>query len=120
MGFKIKAVFIFLIFAVIYIILFKTIIYIIFYHFPLFSKFVINVQISLLFFISQKYIIYLFFRSVVVNGSVEHVHSNGQHVEYRLGDCFGVQPIAQTQYNDGEIRTLADDCEFILVRKKTR
>uniref|UniRef100_A0A915M7G6 Uncharacterized protein n=1 Tax=Meloidogyne javanica TaxID=6303 RepID=A0A915M7G6_MELJA len=53
--------------------------------------------------------------SVVVNGSVEHVHSNGQHVEYRLGDCFGVQPIAQTQYNDGEIRTLADDCEFILV-----
>uniref|UniRef100_A0A1I8BBE6 PDZ domain-containing protein n=1 Tax=Meloidogyne hapla TaxID=6305 RepID=A0A1I8BBE6_MELHA len=53
--------------------------------------------------------------SVVVNGSVEHVHSNGQHLEYRLGDCFGVQPIAQTQYNDGEIRTLADDCEFILV-----
>jgi len=52
---------------------------------------------------------------VVVNGAVEHVHSNGQRAEYRVGDCFGVQSVAQAQYNDGEIRTLADDCEFVLV-----
>lgn len=53
--------------------------------------------------------------SVVINGSVEHVHSNGHRVEYRVGESFGVQPIAQAQYMDGEIRTLADECEFVLV-----
>jgi uncharacterized cupin superfamily protein len=52
-----------------------------------------------------------------VNGAVEHVHQNGERIEYRVGDCFGVKPTAQAQYNDGQIRTLADDCEFVLVGK---
>uniref|UniRef100_A0A914GUX5 Rap guanine nucleotide exchange factor 2 n=1 Tax=Globodera rostochiensis TaxID=31243 RepID=A0A914GUX5_GLORO len=39
--------------------------------------------------------------SVVVNGSVEKLHSDGQRTE-----C---------QFNDGEIRTMVNDCEFILV-----
>jgi hypothetical protein len=54
---------------------------------------------------------------VVVNGSVEQIHSDGRRVEHRVGDCFGARPIPQAQYNDGLIRTLADDCEFVLVRK---
>jgi len=62
-------------------------------------------------------LIFLIKRSVVVNGSVEHIHSNGHRVEYRVGDCFGVQPICQAQFNDGEIKTLTDDCEFVLVGK---
>ena len=49
-----------------------------------------------------------------MNGAVEHVHSNGQRAEYRVGDCFGAQSVAQAQYHDGEVRTLADDREFVL------
>uniref|UniRef100_A0A183CCX3 Rap guanine nucleotide exchange factor 2 n=1 Tax=Globodera pallida TaxID=36090 RepID=A0A183CCX3_GLOPA len=53
--------------------------------------------------------------SVVVNGSVEKLHSDGQRTECQVGDCFGAKPIAQSQFNDGEIRTMVNDCEFILV-----
>lgn len=51
----------------------------------------------------------------MVNGVVEHIKPNGERVEYRLGDCFGAQPLPQVQYNEGEMRTLVDDCEFVLV-----
>uniref|UniRef100_A0A1I7SEU5 Rap guanine nucleotide exchange factor 2 n=1 Tax=Bursaphelenchus xylophilus TaxID=6326 RepID=A0A1I7SEU5_BURXY len=53
--------------------------------------------------------------SVVVNGAVETVKPNGERLEYRLGDAFGAQPQPQPQFNDGETRTLCDDCEFVLV-----
>uniref|UniRef100_A0AC34FF08 Rap guanine nucleotide exchange factor 2 n=1 Tax=Panagrolaimus sp. ES5 TaxID=591445 RepID=A0AC34FF08_9BILA len=53
--------------------------------------------------------------SVVVNGAVEHVKPNGERREYRLGDCFGAEPIPDAQYHDGEMRTLVEDCEFVLV-----
>ncbi|KAL3119674.1 hypothetical protein niasHT_006760 [Heterodera trifolii] len=53
--------------------------------------------------------------SVVVNGCVEHLHMDGKRTEYQVGDCFGAKPIAQPQLNDGEIRTMVNDCEFILV-----
>jgi signal-transduction protein with cAMP-binding, CBS, and nucleotidyltransferase domain len=52
--------------------------------------------------------------SLVVNGAVEHVKSStGERSEYRLGDCFGAQAIEQTQFHDGELRTLIDDCEYV-------
>uniref|UniRef100_A0A7E4ZSZ7 Rap guanine nucleotide exchange factor 2 n=1 Tax=Panagrellus redivivus TaxID=6233 RepID=A0A7E4ZSZ7_PANRE len=53
--------------------------------------------------------------SVIVNGAVEHVKPNGDRIEYRLGDCFGAEPIPAAQFNEGEMRTLVDDCEFVLV-----
>ncbi|KAI1715562.1 rasGEF domain-containing protein [Ditylenchus destructor] len=53
--------------------------------------------------------------SVVVNGVVEHVKASGERIIYRLGDCFGAQPSTQVQHQDGEMRTVVDDCEFVLV-----
>lgn len=52
---------------------------------------------------------------MIVNGAVELVKPNGDRIEYRLGDCFGAEPIPQIQYNEGEMRTLVEDCEFVLV-----
>lgn len=41
--------------------------------------------------------------------------SNGELIIYRLGDCFGAEPTSNLQYQDGEMCTLVDDCEFVLV-----
>ncbi|KAI6189040.1 hypothetical protein M3Y98_00419400 [Aphelenchoides besseyi] len=53
--------------------------------------------------------------SVIVNGAVEHLRQGERIAEYRLGDAFGAEPIPRIQYMDGEMRTLLDDCEFVLV-----
>ena len=46
---------------------------------------------------------------------MEHIKPNGERAEYRLGDCFGAEPIPTAQYHEGEMRTLVEDCEFVLV-----
>uniref|UniRef100_A0A0N5AB86 Rap guanine nucleotide exchange factor 2 n=1 Tax=Syphacia muris TaxID=451379 RepID=A0A0N5AB86_9BILA len=56
--------------------------------------------------------------SIIVNGQVEVVKPNGERIEYKLGDSFGAQPIPVVQYHDGEMRTLVDDCEFVLVEHR--
>ncbi|CAI4232908.1 unnamed protein product [Auanema sp. JU1783] len=56
--------------------------------------------------------------SVIVNGLVEVVKPNGDRVEYKLGDSFGAEPVPTVQYHVGEMRTLVDDCEFVLVEHK--
>uniref|UniRef100_A0A914ZP81 Rap guanine nucleotide exchange factor 2 n=2 Tax=Parascaris univalens TaxID=6257 RepID=A0A914ZP81_PARUN len=53
--------------------------------------------------------------SVIVNGQVQVVRPDGQRFEYKLGDSFGAQPTPTPQYHIGEMRTLVDDCEFVLV-----
>jgi hypothetical protein len=53
--------------------------------------------------------------SVIVNGAVEHVRDLERIAEYRLGDAFGAEPVPKPQFMDGEMRTLVDDCEFVLV-----
>ncbi|KAI6233865.1 RasGEF domain-containing protein [Aphelenchoides fujianensis] len=53
--------------------------------------------------------------SVIVNGAVEHVRQGERITEYRLGDAFGAEPVPRHQFMDGEMRTLVDDCEFVLV-----
>ncbi|VDK52462.1 unnamed protein product [Anisakis simplex] len=53
--------------------------------------------------------------SVIVNGQVEVRRPDGQRFEYKLGDCFGAKPVNTVQYHVGEMRTLVDDCEFVLV-----
>ncbi|KRX66658.1 Rap guanine nucleotide exchange factor, partial [Trichinella sp. T9] len=53
--------------------------------------------------------------SVVINGEVEVVFPDGHRYEYHIGDCFGVQPTEQVQFHQGEMRTLVDDCQFVLV-----
>lgn len=57
-------------------------------------------------------------RSVIVNGLVEVVKPNGERVEYKLGDSFGAEPNPAVQYHVGEMRTMVDDCEFVLVEHK--
>ena len=53
-----------------------------------------------------------------MNGCVEVVKPNGDRVEYKLGDSFGAEPISTVQYHEGEMRTLVDDCEFVLVEHR--
>ncbi|VDK61576.1 unnamed protein product [Cylicostephanus goldi] len=59
-------------------------------------------------------------QSVIVNGLVEVVKPNGERVEYKLGDSFGAEPNPAVQYHVGEMRTMVDDCEFVLVEHKVR
>ncbi|CAB3406344.1 unnamed protein product [Caenorhabditis bovis] len=56
--------------------------------------------------------------SVIVNGCVEVVKPNGERVEYKLGDSFGAEPIPAPQYHIGEMCTMVDDCEFVLVEHR--
>ncbi|KRY65868.1 Rap guanine nucleotide exchange factor, partial [Trichinella pseudospiralis] len=53
--------------------------------------------------------------SVIINGEVEVVFPDGHRYEYHIGDCFGVQPTEEVQFHQGEMRTLVDDCQFVLV-----
>ncbi|VDP29169.1 unnamed protein product [Soboliphyme baturini] len=53
--------------------------------------------------------------SVIVNGEVEVTLPNGQKKSYHLGDSFGVKPVADPQYHVGEMRTVVDDCQFVLM-----
>lgn len=56
--------------------------------------------------------------SVIVNGVVEVRKPNGERVEYKLGDSFGAEPNPAPQYQMGEMRTVVDDCEFVLVEHR--
>ncbi|VDM94913.1 unnamed protein product [Thelazia callipaeda] len=56
--------------------------------------------------------------SVIVNGQVEVVLPDGERLEYKLGDSFGVQPDLVPQYHVGVMRTLVDDCEFVLIEHR--
>uniref|UniRef100_A0AAF5PIC5 RasGEF domain-containing protein n=4 Tax=Wuchereria bancrofti TaxID=6293 RepID=A0AAF5PIC5_WUCBA len=56
--------------------------------------------------------------SVIVNGQVEVVLPDGERIEYKLGDSFGVKPDLIPQYHVGVMRTLVDDCEFVLVEHR--
>ncbi|KIH56964.1 RasGEF domain protein [Ancylostoma duodenale] len=66
----------------------------------------------------KKKLIFHCSRSVIVNGLVEVVKPNGERVEYKLGDSFGAEPNPAVQYHVGEMRTMVDDCEFVLVEHK--
>lgn len=55
------------------------------------------------------------FRCVIVNGAVEVILSDGSKLDYHLGDSFGVEPRPDIQYHCGQMRTLVDDCQFVLV-----
>lgn len=54
-------------------------------------------------------------RTVIVNGAVEHLKPDGTRIEYHLGESFGVERDPKMQYNVGEMRTLEDDCQFVLI-----
>uniref|UniRef100_A0A1I7TD96 RA-GEF-1 n=1 Tax=Caenorhabditis tropicalis TaxID=1561998 RepID=A0A1I7TD96_9PELO len=56
--------------------------------------------------------------SVIVNGCVEVVKPSGERVEFKLGDSFGAEPTPSIQYHNGEMRTIVDDCEFVLVEHR--
>ncbi|CEF59374.1 Dizzy [Strongyloides ratti] len=56
--------------------------------------------------------------SVVVNGYVEWTKPNGEKIEYRMGDAFGATASPTEQYHEGEMRTMTNNCEFLLVEHK--
>ncbi|CAD6194487.1 unnamed protein product [Caenorhabditis auriculariae] len=56
--------------------------------------------------------------SVIVNGVVEVIKPNGERVEFKLGDAFGAEPTPTSQFHVGEMRTMVDDCEFVLVEHR--
>lgn len=53
-----------------------------------------------------------------MNGVVEVVKPSGERIEYKLGDSFGAEPTPTVQHHVGEMKTLVDDCEFVLVEHK--
>lgn len=55
---------------------------------------------------------------VIVNGEVEVVAADGTRSELAMGDSFGVEPRAETQYQKGLMRTLVPDCQFVLVTQE--
>ncbi len=55
---------------------------------------------------------------MIVNGEVEVILPDGGRMEYHLGDSFGVEPRQEPQYNKGQMRTLVDDCQFVLVTQE--
>lgn len=40
---------------------------------------------------------------------------DGSRREYRLGESFGIEPRLEPQLHRGVMRTLVDDCQFVLV-----
>lgn len=44
--------------------------------------------------------------------------SDGNKIQYHLGDSFGVQAIPGEQLHRGAMRTLVDDCQFVLVAQE--
>lgn len=72
-------------------------------------------QIDSWYFFKLIKLLLLKFRTIIVNGAVEHLKPDGSRIEYRLGESFGVERNPKVQYNVGEMRTLEDDCQFVLV-----
>ncbi|CAJ0569222.1 unnamed protein product, partial [Mesorhabditis spiculigera] len=56
--------------------------------------------------------------AVIVNGCVEVVKPSGERVEFKLGDSFGCEAVNSVQYHTGDMRTMVDDCEFVLVEHR--
>ncbi|XP_015191609.1 PREDICTED: rap guanine nucleotide exchange factor 2-like isoform X4 [Polistes dominula] len=53
--------------------------------------------------------------SVLINGTVEIEHSNGEVELLHLGDSFGILPTMDRLLHQGVMRTKCDDCQFVCV-----
>ncbi|XP_014601024.1 PREDICTED: rap guanine nucleotide exchange factor 2-like isoform X3 [Polistes canadensis] len=53
--------------------------------------------------------------SVLINGTVEIEHSNGEVEQLHLGDSFGILPTMDRLLHQGVMRTKCDDCQFVCV-----
>ncbi|XP_061196472.1 rap guanine nucleotide exchange factor 2-like isoform X5 [Saccostrea echinata] len=53
--------------------------------------------------------------SVILNGQVEIIHSDGSAEFLQMGDSFGISPTLDKMYHKGEMRTLLDDCQFVCI-----
>lgn len=53
--------------------------------------------------------------SVLINGSVEIEHSNGEKEDLQVGDSFGILPTMDILYHRGVMRTKCDDCQFVCI-----
>ncbi|XP_066599795.1 rap guanine nucleotide exchange factor 2-like isoform X6 [Prorops nasuta] len=53
--------------------------------------------------------------SVLINGTVEIEHSNGEVEQLHLGDSFGILPTMERLLHKGVMRTKCDDCQFVCV-----
>ena len=50
--------------------------------------------------------------AVVLNGHVERTLPDSSLKSYHVGDHFGVDPILDTVYHEGVMKTKCDDCQF--------
>jgi Rap guanine nucleotide exchange factor 2 len=55
--------------------------------------------------------------AVVLNGHVERTLPDSSLKSYHVGDHFGVDPILDTVYHEGVMKTKCDDCQFVLVKQ---
>ncbi|XP_078318508.1 rap guanine nucleotide exchange factor 2-like isoform X9 [Crassostrea virginica] len=56
--------------------------------------------------------------SVILNGQVEIIHSDGSAEFLQMGDSFGISPTLDKMYHKGEMRTLLDDCQFVCIAQE--
>ncbi|XP_048763340.1 rap guanine nucleotide exchange factor 2-like isoform X8 [Ostrea edulis] len=56
--------------------------------------------------------------SVILNGQVEIIHSDGSAEFLQMGDSFGISPTLEKMYHKGEMRTLLDDCQFVCIAQE--
>ncbi|MFT7796173.1 rap guanine nucleotide exchange factor 6 isoform X2 [Arapaima gigas] len=55
---------------------------------------------------------------VILNGSVEVIHTDGRTEVLCMGNSFGISPSLDKQYMDGEVRTKGDDCQFVCIAQE--
>uniref|UniRef100_A0A8C9W6W5 Rap guanine nucleotide exchange factor (GEF) 6 n=1 Tax=Scleropages formosus TaxID=113540 RepID=A0A8C9W6W5_SCLFO len=55
---------------------------------------------------------------VILNGSVEVIHTDGRAEVLCMGNSFGISPSLDKQYMDGEVRTKGDDCQFVCIAQE--
>ncbi|XP_076369185.1 rap guanine nucleotide exchange factor 2-like isoform X2 [Tachypleus tridentatus] len=53
--------------------------------------------------------------SVVVNGQVEVDLSDGTNRELHVGDSFGITATIEKMHQEGVMRTMVDDCQFVCI-----
>uniref|UniRef100_A0A3Q2PU57 Rap guanine nucleotide exchange factor 2 n=1 Tax=Fundulus heteroclitus TaxID=8078 RepID=A0A3Q2PU57_FUNHE len=56
--------------------------------------------------------------SVILNGSVEVTHPDGQTEMLCMGNSFGVSPTMEKEFMKGVMRTKVDDCQFVCIAQQ--
>ncbi|XP_068134216.1 rap guanine nucleotide exchange factor 6-like isoform X2 [Hyperolius riggenbachi] len=55
---------------------------------------------------------------VILNGTVEILHSDGRTESLCMGNSFGISPTLEKQYMNGIVQTKVDDCQFVYIAQQ--